>query len=99
VKWIHLYNDISAARNEGLGWMAWIRSLMGRKVFAFHALDDPLPQVRMLSWILRGKLRVLAGRGATASLEPAMVGAEPAESPLAPVLPPAPPAPESPQQA
>jgi D-aspartate ligase len=95
VKWIHLYNDVSAARNEGLGWIAWIRSLMGRKVFAFHALDDPLPQMRMISWILRGKLRVLAGRGAPAGSGPALVEAEP----LAPVLPPTPPAPESPQQA
>lgn len=60
VKWVHLYNDISAARNEGLGWFAWIRSLMGRKVFAFHALDDPLPQIRQLAWIFRGKLRALA---------------------------------------
>jgi predicted ATP-grasp superfamily ATP-dependent carboligase len=95
VKWIHLYNDISAARNEGLGWISWIRSLMGRKVFAFHALDDPLPQMRMLSWILRGKLRVLAGRGAPAGSGTALVEADAAE----PVLPPAPPAPESPQQA
>jgi D-aspartate ligase len=85
VKWIHLYNDISAAKNEGLGWIAWIRSLMGRKVHAFYALDDPLPQVRQLSWILRGKLRARLGRSA-ARVEP-------------PVLSPAPPAPESPQQA
>ncbi len=101
VKWIHLYNDISAARNEGLGWIAWIRSLMGKKVFAFHALDDPLPQARQLSWILRGKLRVLAGRAASAppeAAEPALAAA-PAMTATAPVLPSAPPAPESPQQA
>lgn len=108
VKWVHLYNDISAARTEELGWAPWIRSLTGRKVFAFHALDDPLPQLRHISWILRGKLRVLAGRVAPDSLDMAPADTEPAESPLAvmppmtasaPALPSAPPAPESPQQA
>jgi D-aspartate ligase len=84
VKWIHLYNDISAARNEGLGWRAWLRSLNGPRVFAFHALDDPWPQARQLSWILRGKIRTRFKRAAV---------------PDEPSLAPAPPAPESPQQA
>jgi len=102
VKWVHLYNDISAARNEGLGWLAWIRSLMGRKVFAFHALDDPLPHLRQLAWIFRGKIRALAGRYASVSPEPAEIQSVEPSLAVLPASTPAlsaPPVPESPQQA
>jgi predicted ATP-grasp superfamily ATP-dependent carboligase len=101
IKWIHLYNDISAAREEGLSWTGWLRSLAGPRVFAFHALDDPLPQAQQLWWVLKGKMRVLAGRGyAPAPEAPALPAAAPTSAaPPATAIPATPPTPESTQQA
>jgi predicted ATP-grasp superfamily ATP-dependent carboligase len=59
VKWIHLYNDFFAAREQGLGLGAWLRSLRGRRVFAFCAADDPLPATLQLTALTLGKLRKL----------------------------------------
>jgi D-aspartate ligase len=56
-KWVHLYNDYFAARAQGLGLLAWRRSLKGQVAFDIWASDDMRPMSAFLRDIARGKLR------------------------------------------
>jgi predicted ATP-grasp superfamily ATP-dependent carboligase len=56
-KWVHLYNDYFAARAQGLGLLAWRRSLAGGAAFDIWAPDDVRPMIAFLRDIARGKLR------------------------------------------
>lgn len=49
VKWVHLYNDFFAARESGLGFLAWVRTLRGEKVFDIYAIDDLRPFLSYLT--------------------------------------------------
>jgi len=60
-KWVHLYNDYFAARAAGLGFLAWRRSLAGRKAFDIWARDDVRPMVAFLSDMALSKARKALG--------------------------------------
>jgi predicted ATP-grasp superfamily ATP-dependent carboligase len=55
-KWVHLYNDFFAARVSGLGFLGWVRSLQGEKVFDIWATDDLRPMLSFISNLAWSKL-------------------------------------------
>jgi len=55
-KWVHLYNDFFAARESGLGFLGWLRSLQGEKVFDIWAADDLRPMLSFISKLAVSKL-------------------------------------------
>jgi len=83
VKWIHLYNDFYAARESGMGIGTWVRSLSGKKVFAFFAFDDPFPKIVKLSIPAWSKFRKIVGFKSrvdgAGSLRPAPPSTKPAK--------------------
>ena len=62
-KWIHLYNDYFAARDAGLGLLAWLRSIRGQRAFDIFAGDDLKPMMSYVWAICAGKLSRFFGRG------------------------------------
>lgn len=82
VKWIHGYNDFFAAREEGVGFGSWLRSISGPGDFAFFALDDLVPSTMQFSGLAWSKLRRVAGF-ASAAPEPPAVATPAAVPPLA----------------
>jgi predicted ATP-grasp superfamily ATP-dependent carboligase len=61
-KWIHLYNDYHAARNEGLSLLSWLHSIRGERAFDIWAIDDTKPMLSYVYNIMRRRLLKISGR-------------------------------------
>ncbi len=58
IYWIQLYRDIAttlskAAKEEKLGFKEFIRPYLGKKVFAYESMDDPMPMIMDWKFNLR----------------------------------------------
>jgi predicted ATP-grasp superfamily ATP-dependent carboligase len=60
-KWIHLYNDYFAARNEGLSLLSWLRSIRGERTFDIWAFDDVRPMLSFVYNMVRRRFLKILG--------------------------------------
>jgi predicted ATP-grasp superfamily ATP-dependent carboligase len=53
VRWSLLGKDASAARQHGMSYLGWMRSVVGYEIKSPFAWDDPLPFLGLLAWRTR----------------------------------------------
>lgn len=61
VRWCSPVHDLRAAREEGIGFLPWLRWTFGCEAKAAFVWNDPLPTFRTILWRTRGRL-VQTGR-------------------------------------